>query len=295
MNRCRNFLHCSFWLALVLCVSSGCETDVGEPATGSAFRPIGAGKSEWKLVWRDEFDYEGLPDPAKWAYDVGGHGWGNRELQYYTEAREKNARVEAGVLIIEAHREQYEGSNYTSARLVTRGRQDWEGGRFVIRALVPEGVGTWPAIWMLPVEWNLGEGIWPDVGEIDIMEHVGWEPGVIHASAHSRDYQWQKGTQKTGTIPVPDATETFHEYILEWDDQVIRAYVDDERFFEYENEGQGWTAWPYQQPFYLLLNIAVGGEWGGVKGVDDHAFPQQMLVDYVRVYQKSTAGNDPES
>lgn len=239
------------------------------------------------MVWHDEFDGSGLPDPSHWSYDVGGHGWGNDELQSYTEARAENARIKDGHLIIEARHEAYEGAEYTSARLTTKGHGEWTHGRFVIRARLPEGRGTWPAIWMLPVEWTTGDGGWPDVGELDIMEHVGHNLGVIHASAHSRDYQWQVGTQKTGTIEIPDATTAFHDYILEWTPDVIRAFVDDRLYFEYENEGLGWSKWPYTQDFYLILNIAVGGAWGGEQGVDPDVFPQRMEVDYVRVYQQS--------
>jgi beta-glucanase (GH16 family) len=241
----------------------------------------------WRLVWADEFDTKGLPDASKWAYDVGGHGWGNNELQFYTEARERNVRVEDGVLVIEAHREAWEGRDYTSTRLVTRGQSDWLYGRFEIRARVPEGRGTWPAIWMLPTDWNLGSGSWPDVGEIDIMEHVGHTPGVVHASAHSKRYQWQAGTQKTGTIRLPTATEQFHTYALEWTPEEIRVFVDGTLFFSYANEGTGWETWPYQRPYYLILNVAVGGAWGGEKGIDEAAFPQRMLVDYVRVYERA--------
>ena len=258
----------------------------GEQAKPEASSDASPPVISWTLVWSDEFDYEGLPDSSKWSYDVGGDGWGNRERQFYTEARLENARVSNGILTIEARKEKWEDNEYTSARLVTRGKQAWTYGRFEIRAKVPEGLGTWPAIWMLPVEWNQGNGLWPDVGEIDIMEHVGYEVGTVHASAHSRDYQWQKGTQKTATTQVPDATSAFHTYSLEWDEKAIRAFVDDRLYFVYENEGEGWTKWPYTQDFYLLLNVAVGGEWGEAKGLDADCFPQRMEVDFVRVYRR---------
>jgi beta-glucanase (GH16 family) len=241
--------------------------------------------NSWELVWSDEFEQDGAPDPARWDYDVGGHGWGNRELQFYTKDRRENARVENGRLVIEARRESWETSEFTSARLVTRGRQAWKEGRFEIRARVPAGRGTWPAIWMLPVEWKLGSGKWPDVGEIDIMEHVGHDAGTVHASAHSKDYQWQIGTQKTGTIKLPGVTTAFHVYVLEWTAEELRALVDEQLFFSYRNEGKGWSAWPYDQEFYLILNVAVGGAWGAAKGIDHDAFPQRLEVDYVRVYQ----------
>lgn len=270
-----------FLAALGIALAAG----VASEAAAAQPRETDTSAPGWKLVWSDEFEQDGLPDPANWGYDVGGHGWGNQELQFYTEARKENARVEQGHLIIEARHEPWEDREYTSARLVTRGKHDWREGRFEIRARVPEARGTWPAIWMLPVEWTYGSGHWPDVGEIDIMEHVGHAPGVVHASAHSRDYQWQKGTQRTGTIEVPDATTAFHTYAVEWTADELRGYVDDRLYFAYRNEGRGWTAWPYDQPFYLILNVAVGGAWGGQKGVDEAAFPQRMEIDYVRVYQ----------
>ncbi len=251
-----------------------------ESAPSTAMPPEG-----WTLVWSDEFETDGLPNPEKWAYDVGGDGWGNKELQYYTQEQAKNARVENGHLIIEAHKESFAGADYTSARLVTKGREAWTHGRFEIRARLPEGRGTWPAIWMLPVDWNLGSRLWPDVGEIDIMEHVGYDIGTIHASAHSKKYQWKAGTQKTATISIPNATKEFHTYALEWSESEIRAYVDETLYFTYENENSGWETWPYQRDYYLLLNVAVGGLWGAAKGIDEDCFPQRMTVDYVRVYQ----------
>lgn len=241
----------------------------------------------WTLVWSDEFNYDGYPDPNKWGYDVGGHGWGNNELQYYTEFKLNNARVENGKLIIEAHKENYQNNLYTSARLVTTNKGDWTYGRFEIRAKLPSGRGTWPAIWMLPTDWNLGNGSWPDNGEIDIMEHVGYDPGVIHASIHCNKYVWTNNTQKTTTIKIPDCTSEFHNYILEWSDSEIKIYVDAQHYFTFQNEGKGWEYWPFFKNFHLLLNIAVGGNWGGAQGIDDSIFPQKMEVEYVRVYKKS--------
>ena len=256
---------------------AGCLGGCAEPKEGAP--------STWELVWSDEFDVNGLLDPQKWSYDVGGHGWGNQELQYYTEDRANNAVVRDGKLIISALQEDFEGNTFTSARITTSGKGEWQYGRFEIRARLPEARGTWPAVWMMPGGWSFDQGGWPDVGEIDIMEHVGSEVGKIHASAHSKDYQWQRGTQKTGTIDLPDVTLSFHTYVLEWTHDVIRAYVDDQLFFEYENEGEGGTKWPYKKPYYLIMNIAVGGAWGGIDGIDDAAFPQAMEVDFVRVYQ----------
>ena len=247
--------------------------------------------SEYQLVWQDEFGYEGLPDSTKWWYDTEGneHGWGNNEAQHYTSARIENAFVSNGVLNIVAQKEKYENKEYTSARLVTNAH--WQYGRFETRAKLPAGTGTWAAIWMMPGGWTFNDGNWPDIGEFDIMEHVGHDAGVIHASAHSKDYQWQKGTQKTDTVHVKNATEQFYVYTWEWSPEVVKAFVDDQLFFEYKNEGLGVSKWPYDKPFYLILNVAVGGAWGSAMGIDDSAFPQKMEVDYVRVYQKKTGEN----
>ena len=156
-----------------------------------------------------------------------------------------------------------------------------------MNAKLPEAFGTWSAIWMMPGDWSYKDGNWPDIGEIDIMEHVGHELGVIHASAHSKDYQWQKQTQQTNTILIPNVNTEFHTYVLEWTPEKLMAFVDESLYFEYENEGLGETKWPYDKPFYLILNIAVGGSWVSMKGIDEEAYPQTMEIDYVRVYQKS--------
>jgi beta-glucanase (GH16 family) len=235
-----------------------------------------------KLVWSDEFNYKGLPDSTKWNYDVGGHGWGNNELQYYTSKELKNARVENGLLIIEAIKEKTGNNEYSSARLVTKGKGDWMYGRIDVRAKLPKGRGTWPAIWMLGSTQKLK---WPDDGEIDIMEEVGYNPGVIHASAHTKKYFHSIGTQKTATTLVADCSDEFHVYSLDWNAETITILVDDRPYFTFKNEHTGNEAWPFNKPFHLLLNIAVGGGWGGQKGIDDSVFPQRMEIDYVRVYQ----------
>jgi beta-glucanase (GH16 family) len=235
-----------------------------------------------KLVWHDEFNYHGLPDPAKWNYDTGGHGWGNQELQYYTDKKIANARVDNGYLVIEARKESRGKNNYTSARLVTKGKADWRYGRIDVRAKLPKGVGTWPAIWMLGSNTPL---VWPDDGEIDIMEHVGFDQGVIHASIHCKKYYHSIGTQKTAVTAIADCSEAFHVYSLDWNAENITMLVDDKPYFTFKNEHSGRNAWPFDKPMHLLLNIAVGGSWGGQKGVDDSIFPIKMEIDYVRVYQ----------
>ncbi len=232
-------------------------------------------------VWEDNFNTNAVPDPSKWGYDVGGSGWGNNELQYYTNIG--NAIMNNGNLIIEAKKENNSGREYTSARLVTKGKADFLYGKFEVRAKVPKGRGTWPAIWMLSTDQHYG--IWPASGEIDIMEHVGYDPNKIHSTIHTTAYNGGRGTQRTGTKIIPDATEAFHVYTTEWTPYAIRSYIDGIRFFEFINEGNGYTVWPFDKKQHLILNIAVGGNWGGVQGVDNTIFPATMEIDYVRVYE----------
>jgi len=232
---------------------------------------------DWVLVWSDEFNYSGKPDPEKWNYDLGGGGWGNDELEFYTD-RLENARVENGRLILEARREEYQGLRYTSARLVTRGKQDFKYGRFVIRAKMALDVGTWPAIWLLGSNGKP----WPANGELDIVEHIANNPGWIHGSAHSQAYFFKNGNQKTGIAYYPDAQTAFHEYALEWFPDHIDFFVDNNKYLTVLNEGTGWQAWPFDDPEYLVLNVALGG-WGGP--VDDPSLPARMEIDYVRVYR----------
>lgn len=272
-----NFLTVLFFLSALLLSCSSAEKN---PSVDS---------SAYELVWSDEFNYEGLPDSTKWNYDTGDGcpdlcGWGNNELQYYTADRLKNTRVEDGSLIIEAHKETYGNRHYTSARLLTRDRQAWKYGRFEIKAKLPSGNGTWPAIWMLPEDWEYGG--WPASGEIDIMEHVGHEPHRIYATVHTEAYNHLKGTQDTDTLRVEDAEQEFHNYAMEWTPETIAWYVDGKLYSEFQNEEKSYKEWPFDQPFHLILNIAVGGNWGGAQGVDETIWPQNMIVDYVRVYQK---------
>ncbi len=238
-----------------------------------------------KLVWADEFDRPGLPDSTKWAYEVGGNGWGNNELQYYTSRRAENARVEKGNLIIEARKEAYQGKNYTSARLLTQGKTTWMYGRIEARAKLPKGVGTWPAVWMLGK--NISTAGWPRSGEIDIMEHVGFDEGVVHGTVHTEAYNHGKNTQKGNAVTISDVTAAFHLYAIEWTADKIDFFVDDQKYYTVQKSELGNTEaqWPFDQPFFLLLNVAVGGNWGGQKGVDETIWPQRMEVDYVRVYQ----------
>ena len=241
---------------------------------------------ERKLVWSDEFDYEGLPDNTLWRYDLGDGcpticGWGNNELQYYTN-RLENARVKDGFLHIEARKEDFETKKYTSTRLLSKG--DWREGRIEIRAKLPSGLGTWPAIWMLPTD-RTKYGRWPACGEIDIMEHVGFEQDSIYGTIHTAAYNHLRNTQKGGQIFVPNAEKDFHVYTIEWTPEYINWLVDDVQYHSFQNEQTGYQAWPFDQPFHLIMNVAVGGNWGERKGVDETIWPQEMLVDYVRVWQ----------
>lgn len=236
---------------------------------------------QYKLVWSDEFNYTGLPDSTRWGYDVGGHGWGNHELEYYTANRLENARVENGKLIIEARKEEWQDMHYTSARLVTSNKAAWQYGKIEVKAKIPKGLGTWPAI------WTLADSIkaWPDDGEMDIMEHVGYNQGTIHGTIHCKKYNHTINTQKGDTIKVADCSDNFHVYAIEWDKDSLNISVDDTIYFRFANEHTGYDAWPFDNKMFLLLNIAVGGDWGGSKGVDETIFPVKMEVDYVRVYQ----------
>lgn len=260
---------------------------------------------DWKLVWADEFDKPGLPDTARWDYEEGYIR--NNERQYYTRERQENARVEDGMLIIEAAKERYkiplgssgkgkrnqgrEYADYTSASLTTLGKASWTFGRIEVRAKLPTGRGMWPAIWTLGT--NIREVGWPACGEIDIMENVGFDPDTIHANIHTKRYNHAIHTNKGSKIQVAKPYQDFHVYAIEWRPQRLDFFVDQAKYFTFENEGKGADAWPYDKPQYLILNIAVGGAWGGQKGIDDSIFPQRMCVDYVRVYQDPGAGKAP--
>lgn len=244
---------------------------------------------EWEIAWADEFEDDGSPDTTKWTYDIGNWGWGNQELQYYTANRLKNARCEEGNLIIEAHKSDM-GQKWTSARLTTREKTAFVYGKIEFRAKVPPEKGNWAAGWTLGDSY-VDELSWPYCGEIDILESVGYEMdnetgnGIAHASAHCPAYYFKLGNQPTGTTPVENMHNEFHTYGVIWTPDSISAYVDDEFYFTYSDTSTEAT-WPFSDPQNIILNLTMGGGWGGAEGMDPTVTSQKMVVDYVRVYQK---------
>lgn len=249
-------------------------------------KPIVVEDKKWSFEttpsWSDEFDYSGTPVSSKWDYDLGGSGWGNNEKQNYTNLPE-NVNVANGLLTITARKETSGQMAYSSTRLVTRNKLDVLYGRFEIRAKLPSGTGTWPAIWMLPTDRAYGD--WPKSGEIDIMEHVGYDQDNVHFTVHTEAYYFKIQTQKSATKKIPGVSSDFHKYRVDWTPYAVRGFFDDVQVFEFANEGTGYKVWPFDKRFHLLMNIAVGGDWGGSKGIDDSIFPQKMEVDYVRYYK----------
>ena len=248
---------------------------------------VGPAPASYRLVWADEFSVDGLPDATRWDYDTDRNrlGWYNNELQYYSGPRLDNAQVSAGRLRITARRESlstapdWGGQRYTSTRLITRGKAAWTYGFFEIRAKLPCGRGTWPAIWMLGTG-----GIWPDDGEIDIMEQVGSNASRVFGTVHTR--AGSGGNSIGAATQVADACTAFHDYQLHWTADEITIGVDGVVYFRYANPGTGRDRWPFDASQYLLLNIAIGGVLGGP--VDDGIFPVVMEIDHVRIWQAPT-------
>ena len=244
---------------------------------------------ELELVWSDEFDGEGKVDETKWTYDIGDWGWGNNELQYYTENRLENARQENGSLIIEARKNDM-GAKWTSARLTTRGKVSFLYGRIEIRAKVPTNRGNWAAGWTLGDDY-IDEMSWPYCGEIDILESVGFEmddktgDGQAHASVHNKAYYFKLGNHQTGILDVKNMNKEFHTYVMDWGPESMTASVDGKEYFTYTDDKTP-NAWPFGRPQNLILNLAMGGGWGGAQGMDESMTSQQFIVDYVRVYEK---------
>jgi beta-glucanase (GH16 family) len=255
--------------------------------------PIPTKDGKWKLTWSDEFNGpngSGV-DPSKWVVEVGGKGWGNKELEYYTTRRE-NAHIQDGNLVIEARRENYTGTdgtnrNYTSARMKTARKFSQTYGRFEARIKIPSGQGMWPAFWMLGDD--IDKAGWPACGEIDIMENIGKEPSTIHGSIHGPGYTGGVGIEAPYSLPEKRRfADDFHIFAVEWEPDAIRFYVDDDLYVTRARSDlrPGWK-WVFDHPFFLLLNVAVGGDWPGNPDTST-VFPQTMLVDYVRVYRRSS-------
>lgn len=256
-----------------------------------------ADPEKWKLVWAEEFNVDGIPDPKKWSYEKGFLR--NRELQYFTD-RPQNVRVENGTLVLEAIPEAWpndayekgsgewskkrETAEFTSGSIHTRGKASWTYGRTEVRLKVPKGVGTHLAVWTLGD--HIGGAGWPAVGEIDIMEYVGYQADIFHASIHTEAYNHRSKNHKTGTIHVPDAHRDFHVFAMEWDKDKIELIVDSQSMLVFKKEGRRNAEWPFDNPQSLLLTFSVGGNWGGRDGIDKSAFPSKFLVDYVRVYKR---------
>nr|WKN39813.1 glycoside hydrolase family 16 protein [Tunicatimonas sp. TK19036] len=240
----------------------------------------------WELVWSDEFESETI-DLDKWTFQEGNGcpnlcGWGNNELEYYTD-RPENAFMEDGHLVIQAQQEDYEGASYTSAKLISRGKGDFQFGRIEMRAKLPEGQGIWPAFWMLPTEEVYGG--WAASGEIDIMEMVGHEPNTVHGTVH---YNPVPSNQHQGEPyeATSDLSEEFHTYGITWQQDSIHWWFDDTNFFTVrKGELAQAERYPFNEKFYLILNLAVGGNWPGSPDTTTQ-FPQEFVVDYVRVYQQ---------
>ncbi|MDR1592667.1 MAG: family 16 glycosylhydrolase [Prevotellaceae bacterium] len=255
------------------------KTDLNAGETGIIELP-----GTFQLVWADEFDGAGY-DPDIWSPQVRGDGFGNNELQYYT-GLERNIFTRDGNLVLKVYKESYQNRNYTSGKLWGQNKKYFKYGRVEARFKLPEGRGTWPAIWMMPQSSVYGG--WPNSGEIDIMEFVGYQPSTIHGTVHRG--AGSGGNGNGSNISIAGKTGDFHVIRIDWEPGYIKWYLNDQLFHTYNNGFAGSSQWPFDQDFYVILNFAVGGNWGGAQGVDDAIWPQEFLIDYVRVYQKSEDG-----
>ena len=248
----------------------------------------------WKLIWSDDFDGKSgaSVDPRKWTFETGGSGFGNKELQFYTERTENCYLDGKGRLVIKALKEPektrscwYGPCQYTSARIITRGKFAQAYGRFEARIAIPRGQGVWPAFWLLGED--IKEKGWPECGEIDVMENIGREPAVVHGTLHGPGYSGSEGIGKPfEEVNGHPISSDFHLFAVEWEPNKIRWYVDD-KLYETRTSADlpPGTKWVYDHPFYLILNLAIGGAWPGSPD-DTSKFPQSMTVDYVRVYKR---------
>lgn len=239
---------------------------------------------DYVLVWGDEFNTPGMPDQTKWGYEKGLLR--NKELQYFTENRSENSRIEDSLLIIELRKEAWEGSDYTSSSLISKGIGDWLYGKVEISAKVPTGKGTWPALWMMPTYEYYGG--WPKSGEIDIMEYIGVEPENLFYTVHfeGTDGTGHQSNGNGGSSSIVHPYDQFIKFTMEWTPDKIQWYANDVKTHEYNKPSDDPREWPFNKEFYLIMNLAYGGTWGGYAGVDDSKLPHQLLIDYVRVYQR---------
>ncbi|MDB4989198.1 MAG: glycoside hydrolase family 16 [Myxococcaceae bacterium] len=256
-----------------------------EHSDGSA--PAGTQRAGWTLVFDDEFDGpSGMsPDPARWAFETGGDGFGNAELEFYT-TRPQNASLDGqGKLVITARAETYQENGYTSARLKTAGKFEHTYGRYEARLRIPKGQGMWPAFWMLGAD--IATNAWPSCGEIDIMENIGKEPTLVHGTLHGPGYSGGNGIGMPDMLANKAAfADDFHTFAVEWEENVVRWYVDDMLYqTRTPSDLPKGAKWVYDHPFFILLNLAVGGQWPG-KPDGSTTFPQTLTVDYVRVYDR---------
>ncbi|RYZ57492.1 MAG: glycoside hydrolase family 16 protein [Proteobacteria bacterium] len=233
----------------------------------------------WKLVWSDEFDSTKI-DEKSWNFEIWKPGRVNNELQGYTN-RPENARIEDGQLVIEARKDNYNGMEYTSARLTTQGKRSWKYGRIEAKFKVTSALGTWPAFWMMPEDQTQG---WPNCGEIDIFEQVGFDPDVVHGTTHTLDFNGVNG--RSGSKTVANLPGGYHVYAVEWFEDHIDWLVDDTKYYTLQKSSSRSENYPFAKPFHIIFNFAIGGAWGGSKGVDPRLPNQKMWVDYVRVYEK---------
>jgi beta-glucanase (GH16 family) len=276
---------------LLLLLPGGCKNSANNPnANGTGYVPAG-----YTLVWSDEFNDTPNELPSdEWWFETGNSGWGNNEPQCYVDrvlGTDTVAKISGGKLTITAHKlvEPYAGSQPTPGADIISARMNttraWTYGYFEMKAKLPGGRGTWAAFWMLPQNFQS----WPRDGEIDIMEYVGYRPDVTQASIHTEAYYHKNNSQKTGIRAAPGAERNFYTYALLWTDDEIKGYFEGREYFSFPNDHAGdKSTWPFNEPFYLKLNLAIGGDWGGTEGIDNAIFPSRYEVDYVRVYQENS-------
>jgi beta-glucanase (GH16 family) len=289
LMRIKNHSILLICICFLLIVSNGCSTGLFKAQSTPIPKLPG-----WILVWQDEFEGKAgtPPDASKWVYDLGGEGWGNKEHEYYTNEPANAAMNGKGELVITAIKLDKPAENglkcwygpcfYTSARLLTKGKFDFTYGRVEARLKLPYGQGIWPAFWMLGNDIDTAS--WPNCGEIDIMEHVGKEPDIIHGTVHGQGYSGANGFGGPYVLKEGNFSDTFHVFSIEWEPQEIRWYIDGHQYFSV-NPDQVNGKWAFDHPFFLILNLAVGGQWPGYPDART-VFPQTLQVDYVRVYQK---------